>query len=202
VGIGAYLDSLRFRREIAMALGLPRQRVQGLVGGEHGPDLIPFWSTVKLQGLSPREEEEAVDIMRASREGPAPPNNAAALEEAISLLHQQGPEAAFRRIDGMPFDFRAVVRPFTTHYTGSKTVIGPAGATLKLIRALLEGERLFCSLQVRVEGDLPGIHGVCGVPVILGSGGVEGFVDPGLSPGEREALRVATEAIRAKVEGF
>jgi malate dehydrogenase len=36
VGIGAYSDSLRFRREVAAELGVPRQLVSGFVAGEHG----------------------------------------------------------------------------------------------------------------------------------------------------------------------
>ena len=51
IGMGAYLDSLRFRQEIADDLGVQRQRVHGLVLGEHGPRMVPCWSTVDVHGF-------------------------------------------------------------------------------------------------------------------------------------------------------
>ena len=37
IGMGSFLDTIRFRNEIARSLAVRRQRVRGLVIGEHGP---------------------------------------------------------------------------------------------------------------------------------------------------------------------
>ena len=54
IGMGAWLDTLRFRREIAVSLGVRRHRVGGFVAGQHGDDLVPLWSTVRISGLDGR----------------------------------------------------------------------------------------------------------------------------------------------------
>src|SRR5205807_1895365 len=66
VGIGAYSDSLRFRREIAYDLGTPRQLVSGFVAGEHGPNLTPLWSSVRVYGFAEEETAEAVAHLRGA----------------------------------------------------------------------------------------------------------------------------------------
>jgi malate/lactate dehydrogenase len=43
-------DSYRLRMYIARAFGISPTRVGGLVGGEHGPHQVPFWSTVTVDG--------------------------------------------------------------------------------------------------------------------------------------------------------
>ena len=64
IGMGAYSDSLRFRWEIAHDLGLGRQRVHGYVLGEHGDHMVPLWSSVRVQGLSPAEWRAAEQRLR------------------------------------------------------------------------------------------------------------------------------------------
>lgn len=67
IGMGAWLDTLRFRREIAVSSGLRRHRIGGFVGGAHGPDLVPLWSTVRISGLDPAERRAVVDRLRGAR---------------------------------------------------------------------------------------------------------------------------------------
>ena len=57
IGMGAWLDTLRFRREIAVSLGLRRHRIGGFVAGQHGTDLVPLWSTVRISGLDAAERQ-------------------------------------------------------------------------------------------------------------------------------------------------
>ena len=47
--MGAFSDSQRFRWEIASQLGIGRQRVHAVIGGEHGLGMVPVWSTVRIQ---------------------------------------------------------------------------------------------------------------------------------------------------------
>jgi malate dehydrogenase len=48
---GTNLESLRFRSKLAEVLAVPRSKVQGWVGGEHGEEAALLWSTVKIDGF-------------------------------------------------------------------------------------------------------------------------------------------------------
>ncbi|EGQ60665.1 lactate/malate dehydrogenase family protein, partial [Acidithiobacillus sp. GGI-221] len=50
VGMGAYQDSLRFRREVARSINVSREAVRAMVLGEHGDGIVPLWSSVTIQG--------------------------------------------------------------------------------------------------------------------------------------------------------
>lgn len=195
MGMAAHLDSMRFRREIALALGVSRSRVEGLVVGEHGPDLIPLWSTVHIQGLRHDEEKAAIERLQKTHRPNPPADNAEALHEAIETLIHQGPPAAFALIDQQPIDMRAVSRPFTTHYTGAKTTLGPAAATADLIASMVRGELRLVSVQAKIEWDCYNLDSVLGVPVIIGPRGIERFVELPLYPREFSALQAAAERI-------
>ena len=47
---GTFIDSARLRVWLSRRLGVPLSRVEGLVGGIHGEDLVVFWSTVRVDG--------------------------------------------------------------------------------------------------------------------------------------------------------
>ena len=66
IGVGAYSDTLRFRREIAADLGIRRQLVQGFVVGEHGEGMVPLWSSLKIHGMT---REELRETRRWLRQG-------------------------------------------------------------------------------------------------------------------------------------
>lgn len=50
ISSGCHLDSLRFRAELARQLKVPVNNVEGYVAGEHGPNDVFLWSTVKIGG--------------------------------------------------------------------------------------------------------------------------------------------------------
>lgn len=200
LGMAAHLDSMRFRREIALALGVSRSQVEGLVVGEHGPDLIPLWSTVHIHGLGHDQEKAAIERLQKTHREHPPATNAEALHEAIETLIHQGPEAAFALINQQPFDMRPVSRPFTTHYTGAKTTLGPAAATADLIATMLRGEARLVSVQAKVQWDCYNLDSVLGVPAIVGPSGIERFVELPLYPQEFSALQAAAERINAAIK--
>jgi len=82
IGMGGFLDTLRFRQEIAAELGVRRQLVHGLVLGEHGPGLVPVWSTVRVYGFESEDGAARIAALRRPHD-PAP---AAALAEMIVRL--------------------------------------------------------------------------------------------------------------------
>jgi len=65
--MGAWLDTLRFRHEIATSLGIRRQAVGGFVAGQHGDDLVPLWSSVRITGQTVDERMVAVRKLRGDR---------------------------------------------------------------------------------------------------------------------------------------
>ncbi len=52
ISTGTNLESLRFRSELANILKVPRLKIQGWVGGEHGDAAIPLWSTTRISNQS------------------------------------------------------------------------------------------------------------------------------------------------------
>lgn len=194
MGMGAHLDSLRFRRELAADLGLRRQQVQALVLGEHGAHQVPCWSTVDTwadhDGLDP-----ALALRGDGRVGI--PDALAALRGRLVAGDVAG---ALDDLHRLPPDVRAATKPFLAQLTGAKTAVGVGRAVADLIDTLARGRQLLTAAQVDVTGRFHGIEGVTGVPVRLSTAGV--VVEPlDLWPEEMaavaEAAAVATERARA-----
>ncbi|MCR1981039.1 lactate dehydrogenase [Cellulosimicrobium funkei] len=180
LGMGAWLDTLRFRREIAVELGVRRHRVGGFVGGQHGEDAVPLWSTVRVSGLDADERARAVAALRRGRTLGALPGEIAAAKDELARVASQDMGAAFELIDTWPADLRLVTRPWMTHQSGAKTPAGTASATVDLLEVILDGREIVVAGQVALDGELDGrlpsddgvpSRGVLGVPVVLGPGG-------------------------------
>lgn len=180
LGMGAWLDTLRFRREIAVELGVRRHRVGGFVGGQHGEDAVPLWSTVRVSGLDADERARAVAALRRGRTLDALPGEIAAAKDELARVATQDMGAAFELIDTWPADLRLVTRPWMTHQSGAKTPAGTASATVDLLEVILDGREIVVAGQVALDGELDGrlpsddgvpSRGVLGVPVVLGPGG-------------------------------
>jgi malate dehydrogenase len=186
IGMGGYLDTLRFRHEIAAELGVRRQAVEGLVLGEHGFGMVPCWSTVSAWGFDSPEGRQRIAALRR----PAP-DARSALAEMLTLVRSAGPEAAYRKAAEYPADLRTFVKPFITHITGARTPLGAAEMIIRLIDTLLSGNQALAAAQVHVAGDFLDIHGVTGVPVVLSVRGVEGIEPVRLSKEEEQAVRAA-----------
>jgi malate dehydrogenase len=185
VGLGAYLDTMRFRQELALDLGVRRQAVQALALGEHGLGLVPCWSTVKVHGFAAASGQLRLRAL-AERDEPA-------AKDAIALVHrvlsEQGSAAAFHLVDGWGPGLRTIVRPFVTQMCGARTPVSTAATVVRLLRTLLEGGRVMAAAQVRLDGEFLDLHGVTGAPVVLSLEGIEHAVPYDLSPKERDAIR-------------
>ncbi|MBM7817886.1 malate dehydrogenase [Cellulosimicrobium cellulans] len=184
LGMGAWLDTLRFRRELAVELGVRRHRVGGFVGGQHGEDAVPLWSTVRVSGLDADERARAVAALRRGRTLDALPAEIAAAKTELARVAAEDMGAAFDLIDAWPADLRLVARPWMTHQSGAKTPAGTASATVDLLEVILDGREIVVAGQVALDGELDGrldgmpsgpdgapYRGVLGVPVVLGPGG-------------------------------
>lgn len=201
IGIGAYQDTLRFRREIAWDLGVRRQRVGGFMIGEHGDGQAPIWSSVAVHGMEKNELERAITRLRRGTEGLDFQHLVRESRETLSYLVAEGQiQEAFAYADTLPPDVRVVVKPFVTHLSGAKTVMATANVTVDLVQTLLDGREVMVAGQVVLEpGEFYGLSGPLGVPVIASPSGIQRVVEIPLTPGEEAQVRGLSTEITAKV---
>ena len=203
VGMGAWLDTLRFRREIAAELGVRRHRVGGFVAGQHGEDAVPLWSTVRISGHDPAERERTLRRLRRGRTLDAFPREIAQAQAELVEVAAVDVGAAYRLIDTWPADLRLVARPWMTHQSGAKTATATAAATADLVEVVLDGRETVVAGQVALDGEvsLAGrpLRGVLGVPLVLGpEGWTRVLLDP-VPDDEARRLRGAAAAVGASL---
>ena len=82
------------------------------------------------------------------------------------------------------------------HLKAGGAYYAPAAAVTEMIRAILNDEKkiLPCAALLRGEYGIDGIY--VGVPVVLGSGGIERIVEFELNPDELAALHRSAESVR------
>jgi len=203
IGMGAFLDSLRFRKEIASDLRVPRQMVHAFVAGEHGATLVPLWSNVHVYGFSDERMAEVVGRLQGRRrEGDFPALVADAHAELRQLLSDGDIPEALRRVDGYPADVRVAARPFVTHFSGAKTVIGTARATMEFLRTITLGADALVAGQVSLSGDVYEVAGTIGVPFVVGNRGVDRIFELPISDQERRALHHSAEIVATKLQPY
>ena len=187
IGMGGFLDTLRFRQEIAAELGVRRQMVHGLVLGEHGSRLVPCWSTVRVYGFESEDGAARIAALRRPHD-PAPDT---ALCEIAGIVAREGPAAAYRRADAWGAGLRALVKPLVTQLSGARTPVGSAEMIVRLVATILAGGQFPAAAQVMLDGEFLGIHGVCGAPVVISNRGVERIDALELAPDEAAAVRAS-----------
>lgn len=203
VGMGAFLDSLRFRQEIAASLGIRRQRIHAFVAGEHGSLTVPLWSGVHAYGYSEDELSEALKFIRKGVYAENLWETIAKAQAELGVLIQSGRvQEAYAVVDQYPPDIRVVTRPFVTHYSGAKTVIGTARATMEFIRTITQGADVLVSGQVALDGEAYGIHGIIGVPFVVGNRGVDRIFELPIDDAERKLLCESARLCGKKLSRF
>jgi len=168
IGMGAFLDTIRFRREIALDLGVRRQRVRGLVIGQHGPSMVPLWSSVGAFGMDNEQGWTKLKEIRNKNRLALP----AALASVKELLIASQVEKAVQQVDQMCADLRVFVKPYLTHMTQAKTSVGTAEIVLRLIDIIAMGSQVLTACQTKVCGEFLGVHSVIGVPVLINNQGI------------------------------
>lgn len=201
IGMGAWLDTLRFRREVAVSLGVRRHRVGGFVAGQHGDDLVPLWSTVRVSGLDADERRRAVAELRDGRSLDGFSAEIAAAKAVLADLVVTDTRAAFDLIETWPPDLRVLARPWLTHQSGAKTAAGTANATVDLVDTVLDGRDIVVAGQVALAGEMTvsgrSLSGVLGVPVVLGPEGWTRVLLDEPAPDEARRLWATADAIDA-----
>ena len=203
LGMGAFLDSLRFRQEIAAGLGIRRQRIHAFMAGEHGSMAVPLWSDVHVYGYS---DDELIEALNRIRNGVRIESFwdtvAQAQAELASLIRDRKVQEAYAVVEKYPPDVRVVTRPFVTHYSGAKTVVGTARATMEFIRTITQGADVLVSGQLALEGEAYGIHGTIGVPFVIGNQGVDRVFELPIEDIERRLLCEAARMSAEKIARF
>ncbi len=190
IGVGAYSDTLRFRREIAADLGVRRQLVQGFVVGEHGSGMLPLWSSVRIHGMT-KDELRATRrrVQRGRRVQDFPLEVAREQQAVIQQLKSDDIPAAYRYVDSLPPDLRVLLKPFVTQLSGAKTIVATANVTVDLVQNLLQGREMVISGQVKLEGEFYDIRTPLGVPIVVTPSGWSRVVNLQLWAEEAEMLQ-------------
>lgn len=198
LGMGAFVDTLRFRREIAKDFRVSRQRVQGFVLGEHGTGMIPLWSTVKIYGMA---DDSYKDKLASFYNRAHNTNIAGHWKTLLRDIEDGNIEDICDRWPGLTPDERAFFNPYISNYTGARVLASTAGAAMRLIRSIIASNETLSACQVKVEGEFLDINSVVGVPVIVCNKGmlsVEPLDD--LWESEINALKDVADSINGKLE--
>jgi malate dehydrogenase len=207
IGFGAYLDTLRFRREIASELGVSRQHVSGLCLGKHGLSTVPCWSTVSLASIC-GVPGAADHLEKLKEEGlarlPRDLKALRALAQNIRELASGGDSlAATAMVNSQPPEFRASLRRYVSFFTGPVYPrVGIGEKVSQLISDILEGREASIAAQVRVtkKDNFLGIqdHAI-GAPVVVSGRGAR--VTPvELAPAEQEAIRTVAKEVKSMTQ--
>lgn len=206
IGMGAWLDTLRFRREIAADLGIRRQRVSGFVVGQHGDGAVPLWSTVRLRGLDAAERAEVVGRIRGGHSLDLFGGEVAEAKAHLAAVGAVDPASAFDMVESLRPGVRGVVRPYLTHTSGAKTVHATAAATVDLVDTVLDGREIVVAGQVLLDGEIAlggrPVEGVLGVPVVIGPDGWTRVLLDELADDEERRLDAVHRQIRSAIAGW
>lgn len=203
IGMGAFSDSLRFRGEIAHDLGIRRQRVHGYVLGEHGANMVPLWSTVRVQGMSQLEWSQAKKHLRRGLATTDFTDRLIEEQQRLASIiladNDQGPGRLLEEANRLPPDLRVVLKPFAIHFTQAKTINATADTTLELMTAIIEGRPIEIAAQYQHQGESD-IYGPFGNRVII-AGTVNRLLPiEGYTAEEMEQIQRAAQNIGAKIK--
>ncbi|GAB4226629.1 MAG: L-2-hydroxycarboxylate dehydrogenase [Elainellaceae cyanobacterium] len=201
IGIGAYSDSLRFRREIAADLGVRRQLVQAFVVGEHGENMVPLWSSLKIHSMDVEELYLVRQQLQRGRSISEFPEEVAREKQMImGYLQKEDIRHAYEYVDSLPPDLRVVLKPFVTHLSGAKTISATANVTVDLVQNLLEGREIVLSGQVQLDGEFYGIRTPLGVPIVVTPSGWTQVVALPLWAEEIQLLQLMAERMKQRLK--
>jgi malate dehydrogenase len=199
MGFGAYLDTMRFRRELASELGVSRQLVSGFCLGMHGLSVVPCWSTVQLSSICADHAMERLEQLKEEGLSRMPRDVAALREVAYeirNLAESHKPLAAAGLVNLQPPDARASLRRYLSFFSGpTYPRVGIGEKVSRLIGDILNGRETLVAAQVYCD-DWMGIKDQSiGAPVLLSSQGVRITKSLQLHQKEIEAVKDAAEKV-------
>jgi len=196
IGMGAEQDSLRFARSIARNLRVSRHEIGAGVWGEHGRNMVPIWSSVRLRSHDPAKISVLAELKAKAAAQPLP-ERARQLQSQVQAHLASGEfELAYQLTEESLPDARIFVEPFITKSVIHSTPHATANAVLNCIRAWKEDDDRMLHAQVMLDGELEGMVGICGVPVGFGPAGWQLNDCENLDPTEKAQVKHAFNAIQ------
>lgn len=197
IGMGAEQDSLRFARAIAKNLDVHRDRVRATVLGEHGPAMVPLWSSVEIDDADPSLLNALEELKQKSRAKPLSQRAAELQSEVVRLLKEDDVTEAYEITRRSLPDARILAQPFITLHCMHSTPNATANATLSCLTPLLTRNHHKVHGQVLLQGEFLGINGACGIPLQLDHEQWQVGPIGNLDESERVATLEAANSIRA-----
>ncbi|MCB2156446.1 lactate dehydrogenase [bacterium] len=198
VGMGSFIDSLRFRAELAADLFVRRHQVSGFCIGEHGSAILPLWSSIRVAGMEPEELDERLNrIRRGQPLKQFPERLAKNLKVCLGMIGRQEYGPVYEFVESLSPEYRCVLRPYLTQMSGAKTVAATARSAYEFLQTIVEGREQVLAGQMMLDGEFYGLRGPCGVPLIMGHG-IRQVVQIPLWEEEVALLRRANREINAK----
>ncbi len=169
---GTYLDTLRFRLQIASRLDCHPASVDALVLGEHGTSQVYIWSTAQVGGelVLRRLEREKRDIKRFRAD----------VEQAVKFANIDIIEGTGASQRGIGIVTARIVEAMLRH----EGLVAPIGVPLR--QHDIPAELLLQEYDVTLS-----------LPAVIDRVGVSRVLNPQLSSEEAQALAASAEAIKA-----
>jgi malate dehydrogenase len=171
IGMGAEQDSLRFARSIARSLGVSRHEIGAGVWGEHGHNMVPIWSSVRLRSRDSGKISALAELKENAARLPLSARVQELQTEVKAHLAAGELQKAYQLAEESLPDARIFVEPFITASAIHSTPNATANAVLNCIQGWKADDDRTLHAQVMLDGELEGRTGVCGVPVRLGPRG-------------------------------
>lgn len=167
VGMAGVLDSARFRVFLAEALKVSIHEVQAYVLGGHGDSMVPLTGLSNVAGVS---LDQLVHEQKMT---------ALQLKQIVQRTRQGGGEIVNLLKSGSAF-------------------YAPAAAALSMARAYLLDQKRILPVAAKVRTGQYGLTEplFLGVPVKIGSKGIEEIIEVPLTPEERANLQVSINAVK------
>ncbi|AHX11830.1 malate dehydrogenase [Neorickettsia helminthoeca str. Oregon] len=171
VGMAGVLDSSRMNLFLAQELDVSVSDVKSMVLGSHGDSMVPLIRYSTVSGVSLKE---LIDM---------------------DLISQEKVDSIIERTKAGGAEIVALLKNGSAYYT-------PAASALEMAESYIEDQKktLICSVIMKgrylVEDDI-----FSGIPVVIGSNGVERVVELNLTNEERRMFEASLDAARKLVEG-
>lgn len=200
IGMGAEQDSLRFARSIARNLGVSRHEIGAGVWGEHGRNMVPVWSSVRLRSRDSAKLTALADLKEKATAEPLPVRVQQLQAQVQAHLAAGELEKAYQLAEESLPDARIFVEPFITVTAIHSTPNATANAVLNCIRAWKADDDRTLHAQVLLDGELMEMTGVCGIPVSFSPSGWQLDDCEHLSPTEEAHVQDSFNAIQTFLE--
>lgn len=173
MGMAGVLDSARFSSFIAWELGVSVKDVNAMVLGGHGDTMVPIKRYANVNGIP------VYELLKRKYNGDMNKVNEV-MEAMVDRTKKAGGEVVKLLGNGSAF-------------------YSPASSAIAMVEAILRDQKRLLPVCALLEGEY-GVNGFyVGVPVVLGSDGIEEIIEMELDDEEKQAFQVSCDAVEELV---